>query len=118
MTMSTDTADTNEMHATPELDEVGYDPHHEHASDRQYVVIAIILAVITAAEVAASYLDLGAFFIPLLLIMMSLKFFIVASFFMHLRFDNKIFSWMFYFGLALALAVYIGTLLTFQFFQS
>ena len=98
----------------------GHDGEHgEHdISDNRYIVIALILGVITAAEVAASYIDLGALFIPLLLFMMAVKFFIVASFFMHLRFDNRIFTWMFYSGLFLAVAVYTAALLTFRFFES
>ncbi|MCU0259639.1 MAG: cytochrome C oxidase subunit IV family protein [Ilumatobacteraceae bacterium] len=103
--------------------------HHEHhlhaphlaeehgATDRQYVTIAIILAVITAAEVALSYIDVGPAFIPALLILMGIKFFMVVSFFMHLKFDSKIFSWMFYSGLFLAVGVYVATLLTFKFFD-
>ncbi len=91
---------------------------HEHLSDNRYIVIAVILAVITAAEVAASYVDLGPAFIPLLLIMMAIKFFVVVSYFMHLKFDNPIFTRLFYTGLFLALAVYIAALVTFQFFDS
>ncbi len=91
---------------------------HDHLTDNKYIVIAAILAVITAGEVAASYIDLGPVFIPLLLTMMAIKFFVVASFFMHLRFDNRIFTWLFYSGLLLALAVYVAALLTFRFFES
>jgi cytochrome c oxidase subunit 4 len=40
----------------------------------------------------------------------------VASFFMHLRFDNKIFTYLFYSGVFLAIAVYVGALATFKFF--
>ncbi len=103
-------------HAAPGHD--GEHGEHDHVSDNNYIVIAVILAVITAAEVAASYIDLGPAFIPLLLFMMAVKFFIVASFFMHLRFDNRIFTWCFYGGLALAVGVYIVALLTFGFFAS
>ncbi len=115
---------------TPEVDVVHDDPdapagdhdvahdEHDHPTDNRYITIALILAVITAAEVAASYIDLGPAFIPLLLFMMGIKFFVVASFFMHLRFDNKIFTWLFYSGLLLALAVYVATLTTFRFFNS
>ncbi len=48
---------------------------------------------------------------------MAIKFFVVVSFFMHLRFDNRVFTWMFYSGLFLALAVYIAALATFRFFE-
>jgi cytochrome c oxidase subunit 4 len=98
--------------------EVTTEEHHDHVSDNRYIVIALILGVITAAEVAASYIELGAAFIPLLLFMMAVKFFIVASFFMHLKFDNKIFTWLFYLGLFLAVGVYTAALTTFRFFNS
>ena len=92
--------------------------HHEHLSDNRYIVIAAILAVITAAEVAASYIDLGPAFIPLLLFMMAIKFFVVVSYFMHLKFDNRVFNRLFYTGLFLAVGVYIVALFTFRFFDS
>ena len=37
---------------------------------------------------------------------------------MHLKFDNRLFSVMFYMGLGLAIAVYIVALFTFKFFSS
>lgn len=92
------------------------EPHRHGATDRQYVVIALILGLITAAEVAASYIDIGPIFIPALLIMMVAKFIIVVSYFMHLKFDHRLFSWAFYAGLFLAIFVYIGALATFHFF--
>ena len=81
-----------------------------------YVRIALILAAITALEVSTYYVDFGPFFMPALMIMMVAKFFVVASYFMHLKFDNKIFSWMFYAGLFLAIGVYVAALSTFKFF--
>jgi cytochrome c oxidase subunit 4 len=120
------TAEVEVVHDDPDAHthghhaEAGHDGAHgahDAVSDNKYIVIAAILAVITAAEVAASYIDLGAVFIPLLLFMMAVKFFIVVSFFMHLRFDNRIFTWFFYSGLFLALAVYIAALATFRFFD-
>ncbi len=92
--------------------------HADHLSDNRYIVIAAILGVITAAEVVASYVDLGPLFIPLLLFMMAVKFFIVVSFFMHLKFDNNVFKRLFYTGLFLAVFVYTAALLTFRFFES
>ncbi len=114
--------------------EIGHDDHghddHDHAAhsrteskhghgltDKGYVGIAAILAVLTGAEVSLSYMHLpGAIFMTALMILMVTKFVIVVSFFMHLRFDNKIFSWLFYSGLILAIFVYVAALCTFQFF--
>ena len=97
----------------------GNDDHEaEHLSDNRYIGIALILAVITALEVAASYLDLGAFFLPALLGMMVVKFLTVVLYFMHLKFDNKLFKRLFYTGLILAIFVYVVALLTFRFFDA
>ena len=86
-------------------------------SNAGYVRIAAILAAITALEVATYYIDLGALFLPALLIMMAVKFYIVVSFFMHLRYESKMFSWVFYAGLFLAMFVYGVFLATFHFFS-
>ncbi len=71
----------------------------------------------TALEVTLSYVDVGPIFLPALLILMVAKFLTVVSYFMHLKFDNKIFSFMFYLGLILAVCVYAAALSTFHFFQ-
>jgi cytochrome c oxidase subunit 4 len=90
---------------------------HEHGmSDAGYIKIAIILALITALEVSTYYIDFGPLFMPALLTMMVVKFVMVVSYFMHLKFDSKIFSFLFYTGLGLALFVYIMALATFKFF--
>lgn len=90
---------------------------HEHGmSDAGYIKIALILAAITALEVSTYYVDFGPLFMPSLMIMMVIKFVMVVSYFMHLKFDSKVFSFLFYTGLALALFVYIVALSTFKFF--
>ncbi|BAN04179.1 cytochrome C oxidase subunit IV family protein [Ilumatobacter coccineus] len=101
-------------------DHVAHDDEHahDHPTDARYAIIALILAAITALEVAASYIDLGPIFLPALLGMMAVKFLIVVRMFMHLKFDNRVFSWMFYAGLLLALFVYLAALMTFRFFES
>ena len=85
-------------------------------SDAGYIRIAAILAAITALEVSTVYVDFGPLFLPALLIMMVVKFIMVVSYFMHLKFDNKLFSLMFYAGLVLAVGVYAAFLATFKFF--
>ena len=85
-------------------------------SDAGYIRIAIILAAITGLEVSTYYVDFGALFMPALLIMMVIKFVMVVSYFMHLKFDNKLFSFLFYAGLVLAVGVYAAFLATFKFF--
>ena len=96
-----------------------HDDWHGHGlTDFGYVQIAVALAIITGLEVLASYSDwLGGAFLPILLVLMIVKFFSVVLFFMHLRFDSKIFSALFYAGLFLAVGVYMIALFTFHFFD-
>ena len=96
----------------------GHDDQH-HWTDMQYIQLALALAVLTALEVALSYTkdDFGSFFVPLLLIMMAIKFFAVIFYFMHRKFDNRLFGLLFYTGLFLAVGVYTAALLTFEFFS-
>lgn len=109
--MSTVTENTD--HAAEHAD----DSHEHGLSDRQYIYVALILAALTVVEVSTYYVDFGPLFIPTLLVLMVVKFFIVVSYFMHLKFDNSIFSWMFYGGLFLAIGVYVAALATFHFFM-
>lgn len=97
-------------------DEAHEDAHDNHPSEKSYIKIAAILAVLTALEVATYPAEdaLGSFVIPILMVLMVIKFWYVAAFFMHLKFDTKAFTWMFIFGLALASACYIGALATFE----
>ena len=92
---------------------------HEHPSDWAYVKIALILGVITAVEVVTYFetvfFSWGRFLVPSLLLMMVVKFWLVATWFMHLKFDNPIFSKMFVGGLVLAVGVYVATLTAFEF---
>ena len=77
--------------------------HTGHPSAGQYFMIAIILCVITAIEVGIFYLEgLGHWMIPILTILSIGKFALVAMYYMHLKFDNKLFTTLFVVGLVLA----------------
>lgn len=92
---------------------------HAHPSERQYVVVALILATVTALEVVLYYLDLSKTLLVVLLIACAVvKFAIVVMWFMHLRFDSRLFRQFFIAGLALAIGVYTVVLLTFGVFIS
>ena len=89
--------------------------HSSHPGPTEYVQIGIILAVITGIEVALYYADAGAFTVPALLFLTVVKFALVIFWFMHLRFDSKLFRRIFFFGVILALAVFSATVATFYF---
>lgn len=90
---------------------------HGHPSPRQYVWVAIILAIVTAAEVAIYYI--GFFeehteaLIAFLLAFALLKFVMVAAWFMHLRFDSRVFRRFFVTGIILGLVIFGIVLWTF-----
>ena len=89
---------------------------HAHKPTSYYIVVALILAGLTALETSTYWVDFGPLFMPALLIMMIIKFFMVVLLFMHLKFDNRLFGVLFYAGLGLAVFVYIAALMTFNFF--
>ena len=92
--------------------------HGGHPSDLQYIGVAVILGVLTAIEVAISYIkSLGSAAAPALLIFAALKFFIVAAYFMHLKFDSKNFRRLFITGIILASFCYVVVLTLFHFWS-
>lgn len=118
---------TDTTSARPIADPVGEGkgPSAHHGPvDSYYVRIAVALAVITAVEVAWSYLPWGdgtlvtVAEVGVLLLLMVIKFVVVASNFMHLKFDDKVLTRVFYAGLVLALGVYLGALTTFEIWGS
>lgn len=94
---------------------------HAHPTERQYWLVFVVLAVLTAIEVAWSYAGVSgpALVVPLV-IMMVIKFALVAGIFMHLYFDlkivnGKLFTWAFGAALVLAGAVYFVVIAAFDF---
>lgn len=80
---------------------------HEHPSEQTYVKMAIFLGVVTAIEVGIIYVErLQRWLVLLLTLLMVLKFWGVAAYFMHLKFDSKIFRRFFVLGIVLALAIF------------
>ena len=81
-----------------------------HPTFQQYVLVAIILFVITIIEFFAIFPDpdlIGAAKIPVLAILSAIKFAIVIMFYMHLKFDNSLFTWLFVAGFILATGILI-----------
>jgi cytochrome c oxidase subunit 4 len=90
-----------------------------HPSPLQYVIIAIILCVVTAIEIAVSYTEgdiPDALIVVLLLGMAILKFALVAAWFMHLRTDLPIFRRFFTLGIVAAIILYLVVLSTLEVF--
>ena len=89
----------------------GVDTEHEaHVSDWVFVKVALWLAFLTAIEVFTyfeSVHNMSDTMLTLVLtVLMVVKFFLVAAYFMHLKYDNAIFTKMIVAGLVIAYPVY------------
>jgi cytochrome c oxidase subunit 4 len=92
---------------------VHHAPEHTHPSPTKYVGIAIFLAIITALEVALYYITMPEWLVVVLLLMLAtIKFALVAAFFMHLKFDSPMLRRVFITGIILAGVVYSVALFT------
>lgn len=86
-----------------------------HPTPRTYLTIAAILAVITVIEVAIVMMEtFGGLLVPILLLLSAGKFALVVGYFMHLRFDSRIFSALFVGGFLLATAVLLALIAVFD----
>ena len=103
---------------TSEQREIAHD-QHSHPGPRQYVMIGLILVALTIMEILAYYaeekwgiLNAGAA-AGVISLLSAAKFIIVVLWYMHLKFDSKIFTGIFIFPAMLAILV-IGALYVVQ----
>ena len=84
------------------------DHGQEHLSDKAYIRLAVILAAITTIEVAIYYIqwfhDTGAL-VPSLAVLSVAKFIIVISYYMHLKVDDRRYTYIFACGLILGVSI-------------
>ena len=86
-----------------------------HASVGTYVTVAIVLTLITAIEVAATYVHfLTPILIPTLLALSAAKFALVVLFFMHLRYDSRVLSALFVGPMLIAIATVLAVIALIQ----
>lgn len=102
---------------------------HAHATSGKYIQIALILFTLTALEVALYELCYGSlkagmpgmattlepYFVEVLLVLSAFKFWYVAMFYMHLKFDIKVLSWVFGFSLVIATVVIVALFVLFAY---
>jgi cytochrome c oxidase subunit 4 len=89
---------------------------HAHPGPRQYVLIAVVLVILTAVEVAVSYIDTihTNFIILILAALAFVKFFLVCAWYMHMKQDAPFFRRAFISGIVLACFVYGVVMLFFS----
>jgi len=90
--------------------------HESHPGWSTYWKVAVVLTVITGVEVGIYYIP--AFvrtwgFVPTMLVLSGIKFTIVVLFYMHLKYDNKIYRALFAGPFAIAAMALVGLLFLF-----
>jgi cytochrome c oxidase subunit 4 len=102
------TGEQPDLHAMGEV--------HEHPTWKQYKWVALILTLITVFEVWAYYVPAfvaSRAFVPILLIMSAAKFVIVVMFYMHLKYDHRLFRALFTGPLIIAMGTILALLFLF-----
>src|SRR5215208_5678892 len=89
---------------------------HEHPTWKQYKWVALILTLITVVEVWIYYIPsfvASKLFVPSLLIMSAVKFANVVMFYMHLKYDHRLFRALFTGPLIIAVVTLISLMFLF-----
>ena len=85
-------------HTDPTAHAADAHAEHHHPGWSTYWKVALILTLITIGEVWMYYIPAivaSRAFVPLLLVLSALKFGIVVMFYMHLKYDHKLFRALF-----------------------
>jgi cytochrome c oxidase subunit IV len=98
------------------LEHAALGAEHAHPTWSTYWKVALILTLITVVEVWIYYIPAfvaSRLFVPTLLIMSAVKFVTVVLFYMHLRYDHKLFRAVFTGPLIIAMFTIVGLLFLF-----
>lgn len=87
-----------------------------HATVKTYLQVAIVLAIVTAIEVATLYVPgiPNVLLVVSLLAMSALKFYLVVGFFMHLKYDSGIMRSLFVGPLIIAILIILALMALFS----
>jgi cytochrome c oxidase subunit IV len=105
------TQDTHVAH----VDHTAMGIEKEHPTWSTYWKVAVILTLITVVEVWIYYTSFknSPLFVPVLLILSAVKFAIVVLFYMHLKYDHKLFKALFTGPLIIAMSTLVALLFLF-----
>ena len=103
---------------TSETREIVHD-QHAHPGWRLYAVIGAILIAFTALEIVGYVGETKGWYgagaaAAIILVLSAVKFFSVVAYYMHLKFDNKLFTAIFVFPALLGTLVICGMILLFH----
>jgi cytochrome c oxidase subunit IV len=94
-----------------------------HPSDRTYLKIGSVLFILTAIEIALYFVedaldsDWGFYaLIGSLIFLSSIKFVLVVMYYMHLKWDDRMFTWFFLAGLFVAAAIILAMMAMYRYY--
>ena len=111
--------DSNDTPVVSHADHTSMGIEKEHPTWSTYWKVAVILTLITVVEVWIYYIPsfvASRGFVPTLLLLSVVKFAIVVLFYMHLRYDHKLFRAVFTGPLIIAMVTIIGLMFLFGHF--
>jgi cytochrome c oxidase subunit 4 len=106
----------HDAHEAAHVDHAAMGIEHEHPTWSTYWKVAVILTLVTVVEVWIYYIPsfvASKMFVPALLIMSAFKFAVVVLFYMHLRYDHRLFRVLFTGPLIIAITTLLGLMLLF-----
>lgn len=94
-----------------------------HPTDRTYLRVGTMLFILTALEVALYFVedmlesDWSVYLlIASLIILSSIKFVLVVMYYMHLKWDDRIFTWFFTAGLFVAATIILAMMAMYRYY--
>lgn len=94
-----------------------------HPSDRTYLKVGSLLFILTAIEVALYFVEDAlesewSFYalIGSLIFLSSIKFVLVVMYYMHLKWDDRIFTWFFLAGMFVAAAIILAMMAMYRYY--
>ena len=93
------------------MTEAGHTTEHAHPTAGVYLRVAAVLVILTVLEVGVFYVPaFHPVLVPVLLVLSAAKFTLVVMFYMHLKADSKVFTFLFGAPLMLAAVVMVALL--------
>ena len=109
-------ADDHAKHSEPAHGIAHHPEEKEHPSWSTYWKVALFLTIVTIVEVAAYYIPAwkdARIFAPSMLLLSGTKFTVVVMFYMHLRYDHRLFRTLFVGPLLIAVSTIVALLFLF-----
>lgn len=86
-----------------------------HPGPKEYILIGVILCILTAAEVAVYFVEaLAPVLFHILVVLSTVKFILVVMYYMHLKFDNKLFTGVFMVPFSIAIFMVVSLVFLFR----